>query len=668
MLRAGTRRFTPRLLAVVSATLVLSFAEPALAQTGPAPSPDSAIVLDPVVATATPVPVSAGALGRHATVLDGERLWAEGVVDVVEALRSVTGVAIVRSGSFGAVSSIFLRGGESDYVRVLLDGVPLNQPGGAVDLSGLTMENVDRIEIVRGPASGLYGSDAVAGVIQIFTRRGDAGLQASATVRGGSYGSADGTLEFRGGNESGSFGASVARYDTEGILDFNNRHRNTVFSGSAEARIGSASTARVTARLQDRVYHFPTDGSGAVVDVNQSTFSEEATLGIELERSLGDRFELRGLVSLYDADMGTDDPPDGSHDTVGFYGFHSLDAMRRVTADARANWRRSDRTVLTLGTELEEQSVRSFSESLSEYGPSTGRSESSRSNAAGYAHALTTIGSLSMSGGARIERNEYFGGFFSYQAGLVVPVRAGARLTASVGRGVKEPAFFETFASGFATGNPDLRPERSRSWEAGIEQALGARLRAAATWFDQSFEDLIQYTGSPPGPDEPNYFNVAAADSRGLELEAEAVLGALRLVAGWTWLATEVVDSGFDGGSSAAFVEGEALLRRPSNHATLGARGRVGGRVRWNADVRLVGERSDRNFRVFPAEPVTLDSYAVLNFGLGATLLTPGAARPGLDLLVRVENAGGAEYEEIFGFGAPGRAMYLGGRMRWDGQ
>ena len=129
MLRAGTRRFTPRLLAVVSAALVLSFAEPALAQTfrRPAPSPDSAIVLDPVVATATPVPVSAGALGRHATVLDGERLWAEGVVAVVEALRSVTGVAIVRSGSFGAVSSIFLRGGESDYVRVLLDGVP-SQP------------------------------------------------------------------------------------------------------------------------------------------------------------------------------------------------------------------------------------------------------------------------------------------------------------------------------------------------------------------------------------------------------------------------------------------------------------------------------------------------------------------------------------------------------------
>ena len=584
---------------------------------------------------------------------------------MADALRSVTGVGIVRNGSFGALSSIFLRGSESDHVSVLLDGVALNQPGGAVDLSGLTTENVDRIEIVRGPASGLYGSDAVAGVIQIFTRGGDAGLEASATVRGGSYGSVDGTLGLRGGNESGSFGASVARYATEGILEFNNRHRNTVFSARAEARLGSASTARVTARFQDRVYHFPTDDSAAAVDINQSAFSEETTLGIELERSLGDRFELRGLVSLQDADTGTDDPPDGPNDTAGFYGFHSLDAMRRVTGDVRVNWRRSDRTVLTLGAELEEQSVRSFSESLSEYGPSTGRSESSRSNVAGYAHALTAIGPLSMSGGARIERNEYFGGLVSYQAGLAVPVRAGTRLRASVGRGIKEPAFLETFASGFATGNPDLRPERSRSWEAGIEQALGARLRVAATWFDQSFEDLIQYTGAPPGPGEPNYFNVAAADSRGLELEAEAALGALGFVAGWTWLTTEVVDSGFDEGASAIFVEGEPLLRRPDHYATLGARGRVGRRVRWNADVRVVGERSDRDFGLFPAEPVILDSYAVLTVGLGATLLTPDARRPGLGLLVRMENGGDARYEETFGFRAPGRTLYLGGQMRW---
>jgi len=261
--RPPSARFVPLLLALALLLVIPPVPGRLFAQVGTEPSPDSAIVLGPVAATATPVPVSASALGRHASVLDGQRLRAEGVVDVAEALRSVAGVTVVRSGSFGAVSSIFLRGGESDYVRVLLDGVALNQPGGAIDLAGLTMENVDRIEIVRGSASGLYGADAVSGLIHVFTRRGEGGLADSATAFGGSYGRADGTLEFRGGNEAASFGVSPPRYHTDGILAFNNRHLNIVLSGGAEARIGSASTARLTARLEDRVYRFPTDGSGA---------------------------------------------------------------------------------------------------------------------------------------------------------------------------------------------------------------------------------------------------------------------------------------------------------------------------------------------------------------------------------------------------------------------
>lgn len=636
------------------------------AQVGTEPSPDSAIVLDPVVATATPVPVSASALGRYASVLDGERLRAEGVVDVAEALRRVAGVTVVRSGSFGAVSSVFLRGGESDYVRVLLDGVALNQPGGAIDLAGLTMENVDRIEIVRGPASGLYGSDAVSGVIQIFTRRGAGGLAGSATAFGGSYGRTDGMLEFRGGSEAASFALSVARYDTDGILAFNNRHLNTVVSGGAEARIGSASTARVTARLEDRVYRFPTDGSGAAVDINQASFSEAATLGIEIERRLGDQVELRTLVSLHDADTGTQDPADGPDDVAGFYAFHSLDAMRRLAADVRLNWRRSDRTLLTLGTEFEEQRVRSFNESLSEFGPSTGRSANARSNAAGYAHLLTAVGPSSVSGGVRVEQNEHYGEFLSYQAGFSLPLAAGTRLTASAGRGIKEPTFYEVFASGFATGNPELDPERSLAWEAGLEQAFGTMARLTAVWFDQSFEDLIQYTFLPPEPGDPNFFNVAAASSRGVEVEADAAFGGVGISAGWTWLATEVVDAGFDEGASATFVEGEVLLRRPGHQGNVGVRGGVGSRMRWDAGLRLVGERSDRNFSVFPAEPVTLDSYTVLNLGVGATLLSPQPGRPGFELLVRAENVGDTDYEEAFGFRSPGRAFYLGGRLSWE--
>ncbi len=628
--------------------------------------PDSAIVLEGIVVTATPVPVPEGALGNHVSVVTGDELRAQGLTQVVDALRVVSGLSVVRNGSFGAQSSVFLRGGESDYVMVLLDGVQLNQPGGAIDLSGLTTENVERIEVVRGPTSGLYGSDAVAGVIQIITRSGDPGLAGSATMRGGSFGTTDGVLELRGGNDSGSFGVSLARYDTDGILEFNNRHRNTILSGRTELRIDDASTARVTARLLDRVYRFPTDNAGAIVDINQSSFSEEATLGIEMNRSIGDALDLRALFTLHDVDSGTDDAPDGPDDNLGFYGFQSLDAMRRVTGDLRGNWRLSQLTVLTAGAEVKEQRVRSFSESLSEFGPSTGRSENSRSNVAGYAHALTSLGRVALNGGIRLEDNEQFGKFVSYQVGSAIAVRPRTRIRLASGRAIKEPTFFEAFATGFARGNPNLDPERSTSWEAGVEQDLIGGISVAATWFDQSFQDLIQYTFAPPAPTDPNYFNVAAADSRGLELEMDASLGPVELRAGWTWLDTEVIDSGFEEGPSATFVEGESLIRRPKNLVSVGVGSGPAGRLRWHTDVRWVAERSDRNFSAFPAERVTLGSYTLINLGLEATILRAREGQPALDLILRGENLGDVQYEEAFGFAAPGRGLYLGGRVHWE--
>jgi len=639
------------------------------AQTPGGTDPVGATAQDPIpvegiVVTATPVPLPAGALGNHVSILDGESLRARGVTRVADALQLATGLSVARNGSFGAQAAVFLRGGESDYVLVLVDGVPVNQPGGAVDLAALTTENVERIEIVRGPVSGLYGSDAVAGVIQIITRGGGEGSAGAATLRGGTFRSTDVVVDLRGGGEAGAFALSLARYDTDGILELNNGHRNVTLSGRADIRIDEGSTARVTARLLDRRYRFPTDDTGAPLDTNQSTFSEEASLGVEVDRRFGGAFELRGLVTLHDVDSGTDDAPDGPSDNVGFYGFQSLDAMRRLTAEVRANYRTSETTVLTAGAEAEHQRIRSFSESLSEFGPSLGRSDESRVNHAGYLHAVTAVGRLSLNGGLRLEDNELFGTSTSFQAGGAVGISDGTRVRFSAGRGIKEPTFFESFATGFVTGNPELKPERSLSWEVGVQQDVGPA-RVGATWFDQSFEDLIQYTSSPPEANGPNYYNVAAADARGLELELDVGVGSADVKAGWTWLDTEVADSGFQQGGGATFVKGEPLIRRPKHQATVGVGGAFG-RVRWNADVLWVGERADRNFSVFPNEPVTLPSHTIANLGLEVSLVAPGSGRPAFDLLLRGENLGNESYEEAFGFEAPGRGVYVGGRISWQ--
>src|SRR5207249_7759284 len=158
--------------------------------------PQDTVVLKPIVVTATRVPVAADLVASAVTVLRGADLVAQGIRTVADALQTVPGAHIVETGSYGGQTSLFMRGGESDYVKVLLDGVPLNDAGGGIDLAHLTTDNVDRIEVVRGPVSVLYGSDAVTGVVQIFTRRGEGQTpRVGAELQAGTYSSLDGATD-----------------------------------------------------------------------------------------------------------------------------------------------------------------------------------------------------------------------------------------------------------------------------------------------------------------------------------------------------------------------------------------------------------------------------------------------------------------------------------------
>ncbi|HSG49110.1 MAG TPA: TonB-dependent receptor, partial [Longimicrobiales bacterium] len=571
---------------------------------------------------------------------------------------------VVQNGPQGSVTSVFFRGGESDYVQVLVDGVQVNQPGGSFDFSGLTTEGVERVEVVRGPASALHGSDAVSGVIHVITRDGARASPAALVVQGGSHGRMDGTLSLAGGGERASYGVSLARYTGDGTLAFNNAHENSILSGKAALRLDDATRARISGRIAERRYHFPTDGSGALVDRNQFTFADESSLSVEVERTLGDKVQLRALASSYAVDGGTDDAPDGPADTLGFFGFQSLDSYRRSAVDVRVNVSLAPGLTTTVGGEYEIQRVRSFNESLSEYGPSTGRSANDRGNRAGYLHLAGGRGALSGNAGVRYEDNEAYGGFLSWQAGASWRVAGDFRVRAAAGRGIKEPTFFETFATGFTVGNPSLEPEVSTSWEIGAEQTLlQGRVALQATWFQQRFRDLIQYTFAPPAPGGSNYYNVAAARARGVEASASLALGPWRLGVDGSWLDTEVTDAGFDEGEGATFVQGEALLRRPTATMGLSLGWRPADALRLDVSARRTGSRWDRDFSDWPAAPVELSAYTRVDAGAEWTVLSPRGSRPGMDLLLRLENLGDARYQEVFGFPAPGRAVMVGGRL-----
>ncbi len=623
--------------------------------------------LDPVVVTATRVPTPQASVTATVTVLDGAALEAQGIRMIGDALRNVPGLDVVQSGSYGGLTSVFVRGGESDYVKVLIDGVPVNEPGGAFDFSTLSIENVERIEIVRGPVSVMYGSDAIAGVVQIFTRRGEGRTEGVAAARGGTYGSFDWNASAQGGTDRVRYSAAVARTATDGIYEFNSDYAHLVFSGLLRLTPDARTDAQLAVRYADNDYHFPTDGSGQVVDRNSFQQQDRLTASLDAGRYFSNAVQGRLLLAFNRTDGGINDLPDGPADTLSFFGFVSDRVVTRSSAGALANFYAIPMSVLTLGAEFEHESEDGTSESLSQFGSSSNEFSATRNNLGYYGEiqAAPATG-LTVTLGGRIDDNQQFGTFFTYRGGITYGLRTGTHLRAAIGTAFKEPTFFENFADDpFAKGNPDLDPERTNSWELGVEQWLwGDRVALGVTYFDQRFEDLIQYTALPPEPDAPNFFHVAAADASGIEATVSLYSPAgVTLRGSYAYLHTEVVDAGFDGGGGLA--PGEPLPRRPAHRLTADLAWRFVDRAYAGLNVLYVGDRDDRDFSTFPATTVVLPSYWRLDLAGELDVLRLPAPRPSFTATLRIENLLDASYQEVFGFPAPGRRILLGGRVRF---
>ena len=629
--------------------------------------------LKDVVVTATRVPVSPNAVTASVTTLAGAELEARGVRFVADALREVPGMAVVPSGSWGSQTSLFLRGGESDYVKVLVDGVPQNQSGGAFDWANLTLDNVDRIEIVRGPASVLYGSDAVSGVVQIFTRRGAGRTSARIRGEGGSFGSVDLSAGASGAAAGLGWSADVSRAATDGIYEFNSGYRNTAASAALHADLRGTS-AGIVARVRDYRFEYPTDFAGIPSDSNQLAAGTTYLLSAELGRRLGERFELRFGAGGQQTDGRVDDRADHPGDTLGF-AFASRRETRgqRGTLDLRMNAFPTGLVALTAGVQLEHETERSAGVSTSNFGGGAFTEEETpfdrgRTTVGYYGQAVVELaGGLAANVNARLDDNSAFGTFRTWRAGAAWRLPTGTRLRVSAGRAFKAPTFCEQFCDApFIVGDPALVPERSTTWEAGVEQALaGRRLTLFATWFDQRFRDIVFYDGAAAAG-APNYRNGAAARARGLETGLTLLAGG-RVTAGvtYTWLRAEATDDA--GQPSPTFTAGERLLRRPAHTAAATLAWRPTERITLGGSVNVVGERFDVRFdeTTFTSERTPLAAYATVDLSALAEVLPAGAGRPGLSLTARAENVLDEEYVPVYGFRSRGRAVFAGGRLAY---
>ncbi|HUF51165.1 MAG TPA: TonB-dependent receptor, partial [Longimicrobiales bacterium] len=222
--------------------------------------------------------------------------------------------------------------------------------------------------------------------------------------------------------------------------------------------------------------------------------------------------------------------------------------------------------------------------------------------------------------------------------------------------------FFENFATGFTRGDPDLEPEQARSSEVGAEYVvLRGDLVVGASWFDQRFRNLIQYTFNTPTPEDPNYYNVGAARARGLELSASARTGSLTAAASYTYTSTRVTDDGF--GEDMTFQDGRRLLRRPTHQASVNASLRLTSAATALLGARYTGSRDDLDFTdpaQFNGIRTTLGEYTVVDAGLVYGIVRGDG--PTVDISAGVRNVVDREYQEIYNFPTPGRVLYLGFR------
>ena len=605
--------------------------------------------LAPVVITASRTDAAQAVATTAATILNGDALRARGIATVGAALREVPGAAVVQTSAIGSQTSLFLRGGEPDYVQVLIDGVAVNEPGGTFNFANLTLDNVERIEVTRGPASVLYGSDAVTGVIQIFTRRAGTSPRAELGVRAGQRGLVDIDGSITGAVRGATYSFGGGHHASAGIYDLNNDAR----IGDASARVTATPTSRSTISLSGRYgdarYDYPTEYYGAPLDRDSYTTERRLAAGIDATYAVHPRLDAQATLGLSRLQNISDDRADGPDDFAFRFESRSL----RRSADGRVELRIIPDTRLTLGAALDWQESET-----------TGDDQAikpllARWSRAAYGQLIGNLANrLSYTVGGRLGDNERFGTFSSVRGALGFAITAATSVRVSGGTAFKEPQFPEITGGCCALPNAELDPERSRSWEVGVEQRFrGDAFAVSGTVFDQRFRDLIIY--APIDVAEFQYRNARSAKARGWELEARAGLS------GGASLRGSV--SGVDATIRASSGDAEQPLpRRPSRIASVVLAAPIGTRVALVADASHVGRRHDVRF--FPADPFQakerLPSYTVL--GIGGTVRAGGSgAATGIDITARVDNLLDEEYEAVAGFATPGRIASIGARLRF---
>jgi vitamin B12 transporter len=595
---------------------------------------------EPHVITATRTETPPEQVASAISVITREELDQRQVRYVADALRAIPGLAVNRSGSFGATTQVRMRGAEGNHTLVLIDGIEMNDPAfSEYDFGNLLVGDIERIEVLRGPQSVLYGSEAIGGVINILSRRPEPGFEATGRFELGGLRTKSGSLELRGADETSWFTLNGQGTWTHGAYHADRDNGNYDEDGfreySVAARLGFTPTEA-----------FGLDGSfrltrsRAGVDGFDGSLPADADLKTYIDQFYGivnARFRLfeGRLDSRFSAAF-----TDSERDNEGFDALESpVDTFsdgERIKLEFQTALELDESSQLVLGAESEREKAEN------------GGTIDDHVWTAGYfaEYQLAVRERLFLTAGMRLDDHQLFGTHPTYRLTAAYQIPAtGTKLKATWGTGFTSPTMDELFPDlrcfDFICfeGNPDLQPERSKGWDVGIEQALfDERLNLDVTYFENQVKDLIalDFFASPA-----TSTNVNKSRARGVEVALTArPQENLDLSASYTFTWTHSDETH------------DRLLRRPPHIGSLVLNYRPLARANVNVGVYYNGRQDDW-------AQTTLGDYVLVHLGLS------WEATARLTLFGRVENLFDDEYEEVNEFGSVGRTAYAGLELRF---
>ncbi len=615
----------------------------ALDSTSVSPNGDELPEAEPVVVSATRFDIPLDQLPASASVISSEDLEQKQIERVSDALREVPGLAVVQTGTPGQLTSVFTRGLNSAHTQVLLDGIPINQGlAGQFDFANLTTDNIDRIEVVRGPQSTIYGPRALAGVIQIFTKQGNGTPGVTLTEEGGTYDTFRETLASDGKIDVFDYSIGVSRLDTDNARP-NNQYRNT--AEIADLGLSLTDNLRVGALI---TYSLSDTGNPNTI-FNPKPFdnflTEKWLIGPHVDWKATDWWEHK-IIFDYDHERQVNDPNfDGFLPGTTFIG-PTRALFRRTQLDYQNDLRPTSWLTLTSGfffSHVEAGQERPFVSQA--FGPQPTFISDRTTETAGYLEAtLTPIHNLIFVAGGRIDHFNQFGDVWTYRVASSYKIdKTDTTLHASVATGFSPPSSQDKIFGN----NRNLDPEKDFGWDAGVEQRLwNRRVAVGATYFHNDLSNVIGFNGLF------QTLNLGAAETQGVETELRATpVKNLILTASYTYLEAEKTDN-----ANIAQPQGSRLPRRPRNEVYVSGSYLWWGKLRTTVEAKFVNAREELNFG---GPNFDIEDYSFVNIAAEYEI------NPHMSIFGRVDNLTGEHYAEVFGFPNLGTAAYAGMKLRF---